>query len=139
MEDVHLEEARGSLRFSPRSSKFVAGVALLLIGILSLVLWTLVQLRAIFRALRAGQPFVPANAIRIRRVACAVIAGEIARALLVYAAMRYAAAHFSIQGLRFEARPDINVIAIVCGLIILVIAEVFREGTRLDEEQSLTI
>jgi DUF2975 family protein len=139
MEDVHLEEARGSLRFSPRSSKFVAGVALLLIAVLSLILWALVQLRAIFRALRAGQPFVPANAIRIRRVAYAVIVGEIARAVLVYAAMRYAATHFFIQGLRFQARPDINVIAIICGLIILVIAEVFREGTRLDEEQSLTI
>jgi Protein of unknown function (DUF2975) len=28
---------------------------------------------------------------------------------------------------------------IIYGLIILVIAEVFRAGTRLDEEQSLTI
>jgi Protein of unknown function (DUF2975) len=26
-----------------------------------------------------------------------------------------------------------------CGLVILVIAEVFRAGTRLDEEQALTI
>jgi hypothetical protein len=139
MENVHLEEARGSLRFSPRSKVFVAGAAILLIAVLSLILWVLVQLRAVFRALRAGQPFVPANAIRIRRIAYAVIVGEIARALLVYTGMRYAAAHFSIQGVRFEARPDINIVAIICGLIILVIAEVFREGTRLDEEQSLTI
>jgi hypothetical protein len=28
---------------------------------------------------------------------------------------------------------------IVCGFILLAIAEVFRAGTRLDEEQSLTI
>jgi hypothetical protein len=139
MENVHLEQVRGSLRFSPRSRNLVGGFALLLIVVLSLTLWVLVQLRGVFRALRAGQPFVPANAIRIRRVAYAVIAGEIARAILVYIGMRYAATHFSIQGLQFEARPDINVIAIICGLIILVIAEIFREGTRLDEEQSLTI
>jgi hypothetical protein len=31
------------------------------------------------------------------------------------------------------------VFAIINGLIILVIAEVFREGTRLDEDRSLTI
>jgi len=45
----------------------------------------------------------------------------------------------SILPLRFEAPPDLNIFAIVNGLIILVIAEVFRAGTRLDEEQSLTI
>jgi hypothetical protein len=33
----------------------------------------------------------------------------------------------------------INVSAIFLGLIILVIAEVSRAGTRLDEEQSLTV
>lgn len=106
---------------------------------LSVILWVLVQLRSIFRTLRAGQPFVPANATRIRRIAFAVIAGELARAVFVYAGVHYAAAHFAIEGIRFEVRPDINIIAIICGFIILVIAEVFREGTRLDEEQSLTI
>jgi hypothetical protein len=139
MENVHLEEARGSLRFSPHSSYLVAGVALLLIVVLSVVLWVLVQLRAVFRTLRAGRPFVPANAIHIRRIAYAVIVGEIVRSLLVYTSMRYAATHFSIRGLRLEARPDVNLIAIICGLIILVIAEIFREGARMEEEQSLTI
>ena len=47
--------------------------------------------------------------------------------------------HFSADGLRFDVRPDFNVFAIITGLIILVIAEVFRAGTRLDEEQSLTV
>ncbi len=51
----------------------------------------------------------------------------------------YAMTHFSANGLRFDARPDVNVFAIIYGLIILVIAEVFRAGTRLDEEQSLTV
>jgi hypothetical protein len=32
-----------------------------------------------------------------------------------------------------------NVAAILYGLVILVLAELFREGTRLREEQSLTI
>jgi hypothetical protein len=138
-ENVHLEEARGSLRFSPRSSAVVAESAVLLIAVLALIMWVLGQLRAVFRTLRAGQPFVAANATRIRRIAYAVIAGELARALLAYVGMHYAMTHFSIQGVRFEARPDVNIIAIICGLIILVIAEVFREGTRLDEDQSLTV
>ena len=47
--------------------------------------------------------------------------------------------HFPAEGLRFDARPDFNILAILYGLIILVIAEVFRAGTRLDEDQSLTV
>lgn len=139
LENMHLEQARGSLRFSPRSKLLVAGAAILLIAILSLSLWVLLQLRAVFVTLRAGQPFIPANAVRIRRISFAVIAGEFTRAILVYSGTHYAAAHFSIQGVTLETRPDINILAIVCGLIILVIAEIFREGTRLDEDQSLTI
>ena len=50
-----------------------------------------------------------------------------------------AAAHFTSPGLRFEASPDVSPLAIVSGLILLAVAEVFRAGTRLDEDQSLTV
>ena len=103
------------------------------------MLWVLGQLRAVFRTLRDGQPFVPANATRIRWIAFAVIVGELARSAIVFFENYYAMTHFSADGLRFDARPDLNVFAIINGLIILVIAEVFRAGTRLDEEQSLTV
>jgi hypothetical protein len=136
---VHLEHARGSLLFSPRSGVQVAGFAVPLVAVLALVLWGLAQLRAVFRTLRAGQPFVPANAMRIRRIAYAVILCELLRSAGTYLGMRYAMTHFVIQGLRLQMRWDLSIVAIVAGLIILVIAEVFREGARLDEEQSLTV
>jgi len=47
--------------------------------------------------------------------------------------------HFTADGLRFQARPDLNLVTIICGMIVLVIAEVFSVGARLDEDQSLTI
>jgi hypothetical protein len=106
---------------------------------LAVVLWVIGQLRALFCSLRAGRPFVSANAIRIRRVGYAVIGAELTRSILDYTGMRYAMTHFAIEGLRFETRFDLNVVVLVCGLIILVIAEVFSEGTRLADEQSLTI
>jgi hypothetical protein len=43
------------------------------------------------------------------------------------------------SGLRFAPAVDLNPSTIVAGLVILVIAEVFREGVRLQEDQSLTI
>ena len=136
---AQIEDLRGSLRFSPRRASFVAGSAVVLIVMLALVLWVLGQLRAVFRTLRDGQPFVPANATRVRRIGWAVIVGELARSAVELSTSSYAMSNFSAEGLRFDARPDLNIFVIVNGLIILVIAEVFRAGTRLDEDQSLTV
>jgi len=88
---------------------------------------------------RDGKPFAPSNATRMRRIAWIVIVGEFVRATIVYLENSFAATHFTAEGLRFTARADFSVTAIVEGLIILVIAEVFRLGTRLDEDQSLTV
>jgi hypothetical protein len=105
----------------------------------ALSLWVIGTLRAVFRTLRDGRPFVRANATRIRSIAWLVIIGELARSAFVFFENYYVMMHFSADGLRFDARPDLNFFAIINGLIILVIAEVFRAGTRLDEEQSLTV
>jgi len=72
-------------------------------------------------------------------VGWAVILAEPARALITYSAQTFAQSHFIGDGIRFVAKFDLNLGTIVAGLAILVIAEVFRAGTRLDEDQSLTI
>jgi len=137
---AQIEHVRGQLKFSPPTGASL--VAPLLVGLaimLALVLFVLGQMGAVFRTLRDGRPFVPANATRIRWIGFAVIAGELVRAGGIYSTNSFAMTHFSANGLRFDARPDLNLLTIVHGLIILAIAEVFRTGTRLDEDQSLTI
>ena len=136
---AEIQHVRGSMSFPPPSRASVTGPMAIVAVMLALVLWGLGQLIAVFRTLRDRQPFVPDNAIRIRRIGYAVIVGELARAGMVFFANSYAMTHFSAAGLRFDARPDVNLFAIVHGLIILAIAEVFRAGTRLNEDQSLTI
>jgi hypothetical protein len=139
VEGAQIEHVRGSLKFSrPRGLSLVAPLlGLVMMG--ALVLIVLGQLNAVFRTVRDGRPFVPANATRIRWIAFAVIAGELARAAIVYSTNSYAMTHFVAPGLRFDTRPDLSVFTIAHGLIILAIADVFRTGTRLDEDQSLTI
>lgn len=139
IEDAEIRDARGSLRFPTRRGAFFVGNMILLIFMFALALWVIGQLRDVFRTLRDGQPFVPDNARRIRWIGYGVIVGELARSSMVFFENYYAMTHFSADGLRFDVRPDVNVFAIICGLIILVIAEVFRAGTRLDEDQSLTV
>ena len=140
IEGAQIEHVRGQLKFSPPLGASLVAPALVGLAImLALVLFVVGQLRAVFRTLRDGRPFVPANAARIRWIAFAVIAGEIARTAVVYSSNSHVMTHFSANGLRFDARPDLSILTIVHGLIILAIAEVFRVGTRLDEDQSLTI
>ena len=137
--DAQLHNARADLKFPPHRRGLVIGNALVLIGLLALALWFLTELRAVLCTLRAGRPFAPANATRIRRMAWIAILGELTRAAVVFFENNYAAAHFVSESLRFSARPQVNVLAIVDGLVILVIAEVFRIGAGLDEDQSLTV
>jgi Protein of unknown function (DUF2975) len=139
LEDAQIEDARGLLRFPARRSAFLVANLIFLIVMFAIGLWVIGQLRAVFRTLRDGHPFVRANARRIRAIGYAVIIGEIARSAIVFYENYYAMTHFAADGLRFEARPELNVLAIVGGLIILVIAEVFGAGSRLDEEQALTV
>ncbi len=64
---------------------------------------------------------------------------EFVRAGLVWFWSHYTTMHLVADGVRFVARADIDTSAIIHGLVILVIAEVFREGAQLDEDRSLTI
>jgi hypothetical protein len=141
IDHAQVEKARGSLKFPPPPGTSLVVTALFFgLALMSAaILFVIGQLRAVLRTLRDGRPFVPANATRIRWIGFAVIAAEVAKAAIVYSANVHVMTHFSANGLRFDARPDLNILTIVQGLIILAIAEVFRTGTRLDEDQSLTI
>ena len=137
--DASIENLTGNLRFPVQNSLFFSASVFLIVVLLSTLLWVLTQLRYVFVSLSRGLLFIPDNARRIRGVGFTVIFGELARAALVYFWSYYTSLHFTANGLRFVASTDLNAITIVSGLAILVIAEVFREGARLHEEQSLTI
>ena len=139
IDQARLSGLRGALRFPVRKGLLFWTTLVIVIGSMALLLWVLGQLRGLFRTLRDGHPFVAANATRVRRIAWGAIIGELARSTVVFFENYYAATHFSAAGLTFDARPHVNAFAIVNGLIILAIAEVFREGTRLEEDRSLTI
>ena len=134
-----IDKVGGSLRIRNASKGFLAANGAAFIVFLAGVLFVLDELLAVLRTLIHGSPFVAANATHIHRIGLVVISGELARAAVVSAESAYATAHVAVAGLTFDAWPHVHVGAIVAGLIILVIAEVFRAGTRLDEEQSLTI
>ena len=139
IDGVRIKDARGTLNIPIERGEFLFANVAILITLMTFGLFVFTQLRAVFRTLRAGQPFVSANVRRIRWIGVAVILGELAWSGIVLFENRYAATHFAAVGIRFNTQPAVNFVAIIYGLIILAIAEVFREGTRLEEDQSLTV
>jgi hypothetical protein len=90
------------------------------------------RLRRIFQTLIAGDPFHPDNVRRLR-----VIGG----ALAVLELGRYAAAglsHLIYHG-RFHVGGGVSFTTWFAVLVIVVLAEIFREGARLRGEAELTI
>jgi len=136
---AELQDVSGLLRFPAQPGSFMFTNAGFLIGLFLCAIWGLEQLHRVFGTLRNGQPFVHANARRLRHVAAAVIAGEVLGALMTAYNQFYAKAHFTATGLLFDWSFNVDFFAIVLALIILAIAEVFAAGTRLDEDQALTI
>jgi hypothetical protein len=136
--------AQGALRMPvvTKPGILAAGLAFAM-AMLAIVWYGTSQLRAVLVSVRDHRPFSTDNAVRIRRVAYTVIACGLLRAGGALAANSYVAKYFVAEGVRFVSTVGAavapSVPMLVCGLIILVLAEVFRAGTRLEEDQTLTI
>jgi hypothetical protein len=87
------------------------------------------RLLAILRTLRIGSPFAPENADRFAEVGYAILIGEAAKIM------------FAILGAAFKAEAKLNVepLSLVGAVAVFVLAEVFRQGARMKEEQDLTV
>ena len=106
----------------------LAGAELSLIGVLVIVQ----RLRRVFGAMTAGDPFHPDNVRRLRVIALVLALIEINN----YA---FGALERFALGARGHGGFSLNLTAWFAVLVIVVLAEVFREGARLRRDAELTI
>jgi len=139
VESARIEKGRGTLIVPIDRGGFLYATVTTLIVLLAIGLWILGQLCAVFRTVRDGNPVTAANVRRIRWVGVGVILGEFVASGSAFFGNYYAASHVAWDGVQFGGIPIVSPTGIMHGLVILAIAEVFRTGTRLDEDQSLTI
>ena len=93
------------------------------------MLFVVNRLLEILKTLRFGSPFVKENADRFRGVGYALLIGEGAKIA------------FGFLSLINDADADIDssIITWLAIIAVFVLAEVFREGARMKEEQDLTV
>lgn len=116
-----------------RPGHFVAGLASLAVFAPGII-YVCLQLRRILSTLATGDPFVPENGPRLTRIAMAIALVELARYLtVVFLNM------FVDLGTEQPLRLSINLAAWAAVVALFILAQVFREGSRLREEEKMTI
>jgi len=106
----------------------LTGAELSLIGVLIIVQ----RLRKVFGAMTAGDPFHPDNVRRLRVIALVL-------ALIEVNDYAFAALDHFVLGEHRHMQFSLNLTAWFAVLVIVVLAEVFREGARLRRDAELTI
>jgi hypothetical protein len=134
-----ITDAAGMLRFESVNRPAMAVYLVIALVYAGVMLFVIHQLRMVFRSLADGDPFSLANASRIRLIGLFFIFGEIAVSVLVYVCQLYVKSALDSSGLTINPGLDIELSPIFGGLVLLVIAEVFRSGTRLQQDQDLTV
>jgi hypothetical protein len=101
-----------------------------------MIVW---RLQRLFDSFSSGEPFRKENAHHLRAIWITMLGIELARyALLAITGGLLAATNTSLgEDAEFGVRIDFSTWMSI--LILIVLAEVFREGARLKEEQELTI
>lgn len=92
-------------------------------------LYVIERLLELLKTLRFGTPFVKENAVRFRSVGIALLVGEVSKIIIGVLA--------AITGAEVETGLDFMTFVAIAAVFVL--AEVFREGARMKEEQDLTV
>ena len=131
--------------------KFTSRFAILLfftvIFIVLVEAWIIIaQLRTFLRTAVEGEPFEPMNIKRIRVIGWTLLTATVLKVLLAAIFVFYLKNPVMVSGssapLYWRSISDLfesQLTVIVLGLLVLVIAEIFRIGSALKEDQELTI
>jgi hypothetical protein len=108
---------------------------------LALYVFVLGKLRAIFRSLRDGSPFVDANARRLRHIGLALLVAEGLHVFVTSVVVGPALERPRPvrDGERIQARTGPTWEVVFLAPAVLVLAEVFRRGTEMQVERELTV
>jgi hypothetical protein len=132
----------GASLIDPGHVTWPAQVPALVIGAVFLVgaLIIVGRLRRLFDSFTSGEPFRRENAAHLRAIWITMLAMEVARYVLLAGVAAMFAAVGAPEGASADfniPHPDLSTWLSIAVLIVL--AEVFREGARMKEEQELTI
>ncbi len=138
---IHLNMRDSDIVLPPGAPAWPVFLAAIFIGAVAIagglmIVW---RLRKLFDSFCSGQPFAKENATHLRAIWMTMLGIEVARYLLLVFT-GFLLAQFGgplMQNAQVKLSIDLSTWASI--LILVVLAEVFREGARMKAEQELTI
>ncbi|NIM48361.1 MAG: DUF2975 domain-containing protein [Gemmatimonadales bacterium] len=137
--NLRILEGKGELRFQTTSWTIHFATNLVWLLVIAVVTYVVYLLRSILRTVIADQPFAAANISRLRIIGLILIGTGILFPIVQYLAARMVLNRIDVQGVALSPPLEFGGQAILGGLLILVLATIFRYGTQLEKDQSLTV
>ena len=138
---LELERAHGTLELPVGSTpwELVAVIWICAALLFVLTLFAMHHLRRIFQRVRDGAPFDAQNALRLRWLGLQLLGLALLHTvaeLLMAAAMRRA---ITSENVTVAAGFSVDLTLVFVGLAVVALAEIFRRGAELEDEQALVI
>jgi hypothetical protein len=130
---------QGEMRIRTRSKAAWTLVMGLAEMVLLVVLYVFGQLRAVLRTVVDRRPFMPENAERIRKVGLVTVAWSLVVPFLKLFTGVAVLDEVAVEGLILKPPFEFSFEILFFGLAIIVLAEVFRQASVLQHQQSLTV
>ena len=137
--ELTLIRNEGTLRARTGRPAYLIVYFLLLLMVLAVVIVELQLFRRILDTVIRGEPFARVNVGRIRWIGLIVIGWSVLAPVAKYLWASWVLRLVETHGGRLRPPVDLDPETLWVGFGILVLAEVFRQGTLLEEERSLTI
>lgn len=128
-----------AITLPPGAPTWPVFVSAILIGAVAIVGGLIIvwRLRRLVETFCSGEPFAKGNATHLRVIWITMVGVELARYLLLALTVAALTSFGATDSADLKLKIDLSTWGSI--LILIVLAEVFREGARLKEEQELTI
>ena len=137
---VQINNAKGYFRIDrPIPPTLIVVFFLINLVVSGLILWLIYVLWKIVQSVQQKNPFIVLNGRRLRIIAFSMIGIELSQGLANLIKMLYLAPRLQFETIIIQSKIHVSFHVIVAGLVILVIAEAFRIGVEMKEEQELTV
>lgn len=106
---------------------------------LGLILWALVLLRRILATTAGGRPFDADNPRRLSVLGWIILCAALSSSLLHYVESSWALSRVEVTSLPLSPVVELHEGWLVCGLLTLLLAAIWKQAVAMAEDQALTV
>jgi len=132
-------DGQGRLHLLHHHTPWALANAVAYLVTIGVILWALLLLRRILATTAGGQPFQPDNPRRLNILGWVIVCTALLSSLSQYFVSSWALAKVEVVTLPLSPPVQLNQGWIVCGLLTLVLAAIWKEAVAMAEEQALTV